>query len=60
MKHIDIKLKFTLNIVKEYNINIKYIPANVQTADLFAKTWPKPNFQNLFAVCISNLNCITF
>lgn len=51
MKHIDIKLKFVRDAVKENNIKIEYVPTNMQIADLFTKALPKARFQELLFLC---------
>lgn len=51
MKHIDIKLKFVRDAVKENNVKIEYVPTNVQIADLFTKALPKAKFQELLFLC---------
>ena len=51
MKHIDIKLRFVRNTVKENNIKIEYILTSVQIADLFTKALPKVKFQELLNLC---------
>lgn len=55
LKHIDIKLKFARNIVKENDINIAYVESRVQIADMLTKALPKTKLNELLSLCCLKL-----
>jgi hypothetical protein len=55
LKHIDIKLKFIRNIVKENDVKIEYVQSGLQIADILTKALPKTKFYELLS-----LSCLKF
>lgn len=51
LKHIDVKLKFIREVLLKEKISLKYVPSDVQIADMFTKCLNKQTFYKLLNLC---------